>query len=181
MRKTILTPRGLSPQDIDFAVRDPTRHASGYLARYSLLNLFKKFLLDKELWGEYEGEWLRLRDHYVNGPAFGGLIGSARAFSSFLRDQLQPASALFSPNTKRLLESQQTIRTGKPIPMTLGWHLGYARGEAFFFKEGGGGGFHCEMRHYPRALGSVVMVNSTQFKTSRLLNQVDGHFLAKKF
>ena len=42
--------------------------------------------------------------------------------------------------------SKQTDGMGRPIPMTLGWHIG--NGTAYFFKEGGGGGFHSEMRVY---------------------------------
>lgn len=177
VREKILIPLNLSPRSMGFEIRDPARHATGYLARYSLMNLLKGFLTDKALWGGYEGEWLRLRSHYVNGPAFGGLVGSARAFSRFLQDQLHPASVLLRPQTKGLLESQQSTRNGKKIPMTLGWHLGETRGTRFFFKEGGGGGFHCEMRLYPQAgVGSVVMVNSAQFNTTRFLNRFDAAF-----
>ena len=33
--------------------------------------------------------------------------------------------------------------------MTLGWHVGILVGEQYFYKEGGGAGFHGEMRIYP--------------------------------
>ena len=61
--------------------------------------------------------------------------------------------------------------------MTLGWHIGETQGVRYFFKEGGGGGFHAEMRHYPtKGLASVFMVNSTQFDSSGFLNRVDSDF-----
>jgi hypothetical protein len=49
---------------------------------------------------------------------------------------------------------------------------------AYFFKEGGGGGFHSEMRIYPtKGIASVVMVNSTEFNSTKFLNRVDRAFL----
>ncbi len=61
--------------------------------------------------------------------------------------------------------------------MTLGWHVGRAAGAGYLFKEGGGGGFHGEMRLYPsRGIGSVVIANDTQFDASGFLGRVDGSF-----
>ncbi len=164
--------------ELDFVIRDPARHAKGYLAKYSLMNLLKGFVTDRKFWGGYEGDWLRLKSHYLNGPAFGGLVGSAQGFGRFLQDQLRDRSALFSARTKRLLEMQQTGRAGQLIPMTLGWHIGKANGAAHFFKEGGGGGFHSEMRIYPaRGIASVVMVNATEFNSTQFLNCMDRMLL----
>ncbi len=175
VRVNILRPLGLSAQEMDFVIPDLTRHANGYLAKYSLMNLIKGFITDSKLWDAYEGNWLRLKSHYVNGPAFGGLVGTARGFSRLLQDQLRTASVLFGPETKRLLETQQTNNAGASIPMTLGWHVGETRGVAYFFKEGGGGGFHSEMRLYStKGIASVVMVNSTEFNSTRFLNRVFG-------
>ena len=58
--------------------------------------------------------------------------------------------------------------------MTLGWHVGQVNGKAYFFKEGGGGCFHCEMRIYPaKAVASVVMANATEFNSREFLHRVD--------
>ena len=65
---------------------------------------------------------------------------------------------LFSDATRALFYSPQRTTGGTAIAMTLGWHLG----DGFFFKEGGGGGFHCMMRVYPvQGIGTVVMCNAT--------------------
>jgi len=62
--------------------------------------------------------------------------------------------------------------------MTLGWHVGEADGAVYFFKEGGGGGFHSEMRLYPTTgIASVVMANSAEFNSTKFLNRVDSVFL----
>ncbi len=182
VRANILLPLGLSTQEMDFVIPNPDRHANGYLAKYSLMNLMKRFVTDSKFWGDYEGKWLRLKSHYLNGPAFGGLVGTPRGFTRFLQDQLRTESVLFGPETKRLLESQQTNSAHEPIPMTLGWHMGETRGLVYFFKEGGGGGFHSEMRLYmTKGIASVVMVNSTEFNSTRFLNRVDGAFLESRY
>jgi D-alanyl-D-alanine carboxypeptidase len=178
VRSNILVPLGVDTQ-MAIGIPDPTNHASGYLARYSFTNLLKGFMTDGKFWGEYEGDWLRIKNHHLNGPAFGGLVGNARSFGRFLQDQLSAESALFSADTKDLLQAAQTTAAGAAVPMTLGWHVGQVNGEPYLFKEGGGGGFHAEMRIYPeRGIGSVVMVSSTDFDSTGFLNRVDQPFLA---
>jgi CubicO group peptidase (beta-lactamase class C family) len=178
VRANILKPLGLSAYEMDFVIPDPARHANGYLAKYSLMNLVRGFVIDRKFLGEYEGKWLRLKSHHLNGPAFGGLVGAAHGFSRFLQDQLRTESVLFGPETKRLLETRQTDNAGRLIPMTLGWHVGETDGAVYFFKEGGGGGFHCEMRLYPTTgIASVAMVNSAGFNSTKFLNRVDHMYL----
>lgn len=84
-----MVPLQLSEKEMNFIIPDPADHAKGYLAKYSLLDLLKGYLIDKELIGEYEGKWLHIKDHYLNGAAFGGLIGSSSSFAKFLQDQLK--------------------------------------------------------------------------------------------
>jgi CubicO group peptidase (beta-lactamase class C family) len=177
VRTHILEPLGLSGREMGFVVPDPARHAQGYLARYSLMNLVKGLVIDRAYIGEYTGRWLRLQDHYLDGAAYGGLVGTARAFACFLRDQLQLRSVLLDADSKRLLETPRFADTGRAIPMTLGWHVGRAAATDYLFKEGGGGGFHGEMRLYPaRQIASVVLANSTTFDSTRFLDHVDaGH------
>ena len=178
IRGNILQPLRLSAQEMDFVIPDESRHANGYLKKYSLMNLVKGFVIDRKFVGGYEGHWLRLNSHYLNGPAFGGLIGTARGFSRFLQDQLRGESVLFGLETKRLLETRQTDGAGRPIPMTPGWHVGETHGVAYFFKEGGGGGFHSEMRIYPtRGIATVVLANNTEFSSTDFLHRVDRTFL----
>ena len=152
-------------------------HAAGYLAKYSWFNLLKHLLIDDGLIGSYAGRWLQIRNHYPNGPAFGGLVGTAAGFGRFLQDQLGEHSRLFGDATRATFCEQQRTTAG-PIAMTLGWHIGSVGGVRFLYKEGGGGGFHSMMRLYPeRGIGSVVMVNATAFGVRALLDTVDATFL----
>lgn len=181
VRKNIFQPLQLPPDDINFIIADSTRHTKGYLAKYSLMNIVKGFVTDKAVWGKYEGNWLHIKDVYVNGPSFGGAIGSAKAFSRILQDLLAERSVLLNENSKRLLYSQQKTRSGKLIDMTLGWHIGILEGVQYFYKEGGGAGFHCEMRVYPTiGLASVIMTNNTSFNSRKQLSNIDEFFSLNK-
>jgi D-alanyl-D-alanine carboxypeptidase len=177
VKANILGKLNLSTQDMSFTIPDVTRHAKGYLAKYTFMNLIKSFVMDTKFFGDYEGRWLRLRNHHPNGPAFGGLVGTGRGFGVFLQDQLHTESVLFNAATKKIFETQQTNIEGQGISMTLGWNVGENQGARYLFKEGGGGGFHAEMRLYPlKGIASVVMVNDTQFDSSAFLNRVDSAF-----
>ena len=179
VKEHVFEPLGLSDEEIAFTVCDPKRHAKGYLARYSFMNAIKGLVTDRKFWGGYEGRWLRFNDHYLDGPAFGGIVASARAISIFLQDQLRTTSVLLGPEAKALLEMQQKDGRNRLIPMTLGWHIGTLSETRYLFKEGGGGGFHSEMRIYPsRRIGSVVMANDTEFRSTRFLNQKDRPYLS---
>jgi CubicO group peptidase (beta-lactamase class C family) len=172
----VLRPLEITPEELGYTIRNPAEHACGYLERYSFLNLIKSLVIDRALIGESAGRWVHVRDHYLNGPAFGGLVGSATGFAKFLRDQVQEHSRLIGDATRRLLAEPQRTTRG-PIAMTLGWHLASTSGAPFLFKEGGGGGFHSMMRVYPAyGIGTVIMANATAFDVRSTLNAVDPRF-----
>jgi D-alanyl-D-alanine carboxypeptidase len=178
MQRHVLAPLGLTARDAAFSISDASPHAKGYLSRGSFMNLVKGMLLDRELIGGSEGRWVNIRDHYLNGPAFGGLIATARAVTAFLQDQLADRSVLMSPRSRELFFSQQVSGGKAPVPMTLGWHVGELDGTRYFYKEGGGGGYHCDMRVYPEAgIASVIMVNETSSRCTRTQDSADRLFL----
>ncbi len=181
VRKNIIAPLQIPQTEMDFVIPNPDSHAKGYLAHFSFTNLVKGLVTDSKFWGEYEGNWLALKSNYLNSSATGGLLGTPHGFSLFLQDQLREESVLLKPETKNLLISQQTDMAGNPIPMTLGWHIGETDGILYYFKEGGGGGFHSEMRVYPSLnIATLVMVNSTDFSSNKFLNNVDSVFLNER-
>lgn len=180
VRQKIFQRLNITPNEIDFVIPSSQHHAKGYLPKWSFLNLFKSFVIDSKFVGEYEDGWLHINDHYLNGPSFGGIVGSARAIGVFLQDQLRDSSQLFARQTKALFFEQQKNNDGEPIDMTLGWHIGRSDGLQYFFKEGGGGGFHSEMRVYPsHGIASVVIANNTSFDAKGFLNTVDREFRHK--
>jgi CubicO group peptidase (beta-lactamase class C family) len=178
IRKNILQRLNVSSNEIDFDYSEAAPHAKGYLEKYSFMNLIKSFVTDKAVWGDYEDNWLHIKEVYVNGPAFGGAIGTARAFSAILRDLLAERSILLNNESRELLFTTQKTRSGKEINMTLGWHVRNLDGTRYFYKEGGGAGFHSEMRLYrSQGLASVLMTNQTSFNTRKALNKLDISFL----
>lgn len=180
IRKFIFKPLNISGGEIGFAIPDSEKHAKGYLAKYSLINIFKGFLIEENLVGENEGKWIHIHNHYLNGPAFGGLVTTAFASGKLLQDQLKKSSVLMSSEMKKTLYTQQTNNAGQRIDMTLGWHIGQVDGVIYYYKEGGGGGYHSEMRIYPtQGIGTVIMANKTNFKSRKFLNRMDMNFFPK--
>ncbi|MDO8925738.1 MAG: serine hydrolase domain-containing protein [Sideroxyarcus sp.] len=178
MTRHIFQPLKLKPEELGFNIANIVNHAHGYLEKYSLMNAVKGFLLDDWIWQEYEDGWLRISDVYLNGPAFGGAIGSASAFGRILQDLLGEHSALLSDASLKLLFEQSENSVHEQIEMTLGWHVKEVSGIRYFYKEGGGTGFHAEMRIYPgKGIGSVVMVNQTNFNSTKFLNQLDAEWI----
>jgi len=174
VRRSVIERLGVAPTDLSYAIENPDLHATGYLAKFSALNLIKRLVINRALIGAYAGRWLEIRSHYLNGPAFGGLVGTCRGFGAFLQDQLRPQSVLFSDRTRQLFYTPQQVSSGATVDMTLGWHIAATTGTRYFFKEGGGGGFHSMMRLYPDAgIATVVMANSTSFDVRGLLDRVD--------
>ena len=173
----ICAPLGIPAAALGFTIPDATRHAHGYLEKYSLLNVAKRLLIDRQFIGDYEGAWLRIEPHYLNGPAFGGLVGTARGFGVILQDQLRPRSVVLDSPVRELMYTPQRTLTGRVVPMGLGWHAGLGV-LPYFYKEGGGGGFHCEMRVYRvNRIATILMTNATGFDVKRCLNSLDRAFL----
>lgn len=169
----IFTPLGVEADQAGFDAPQKENHAAGYLPRWSWMNLIRPFLTDASVWRDYEGSWLRLNDHHVDGPGFGGLVASANAVATFLQDQLQQESAILSPTAQARFHEPQSGRDG-PIPMTLGWHIGDLDDVGYLFKSGGGPGYRAEMRLYPESgLASVILTNNGALDVGAALNQLD--------
>lgn len=176
--QAIFQPLNLKPGDIGFQISDETAHAKGYLKAWSFMGLFGRFLVDSSVLGENEKGWLHINNVYLNGPAFGGAIGTSNAFSSILQDLLSDQSVLLNEDTKPYLYQRQRLNSGAEIEMTLGWHIGELNGETYYYKEGGGAGFHSEMRIYPTTgIASVIMANRTSFNSRKILSEQDSHFV----
>ncbi|WP_046950958.1 serine hydrolase domain-containing protein [Leptospira santarosai] len=177
MASEIFKKLNIPDSEMGFSIPDGTKHVKGYLWKFSFFNLLKTFLLDSKFFGKYEGDWLHVRDHYLNGPPFGGIVSNAESVSVFLRDQLRNDSVLFSKDTKVLFYQQQNNNAGKPVEMSLGWHIQFLNGNRYYFKEGGGAGFHSEMRIYPElGIATVAISNDTEFNARTFLNETDVEF-----
>ncbi len=175
--ENIFKPLALSTDEAGFLIPN-NHHAKGYLKKWSFMNLLGRFFIDRDVLGDYEGRWLHIKNIYLNGPSFGGAIGTAESFGKILQDLLSEQSKLLQPKSKQLLYSQQVTKSEKKIAMTLGWHISQLNGETYYYKEGGGAGFHSEMRIYPESgLASVLMTNRTSFNSRKILSELDTNFV----
>jgi CubicO group peptidase (beta-lactamase class C family) len=181
MRQHVFTPLGAGPEELSCLIPDPAQHAQGYQKKYSLLGLFLYLMMDKALLAETEAGRFRIRPVYMNGTAYGGLIGTARGFARFLQDQLRTTSILFDAGAKTLFYAQQYNNRGEVIETTLGWHRGHIANVPYYGKPGGGPGFRSNIRIYPdQTLATVWFINETGVSESAInafTDELDRQFL----
>lgn len=152
--------------------------ATGYHKALSFGNLLLGFLLDKKRFmGESTGGWKPFLPAFVNGAAYGGLVGTPEAFIAFAQALLTPADTLLAPSLRREMWQENRLASGRLSGMSLGWFTGRLRGHDYVCHAGGGGGFYCELRLYPQLnRGSVLFCNRSGFSDERLLDRIDaGH------
>ena len=177
VHERVLSPLQIPHTEACFVIDDTSRLAAGYLREWSMMDIFKGWVMDDAFFGPYEDGWMRFNRHYLNGPAFGGLICTPRALATILQDLLQPHSLLLSDLARDYMMQHQRDPDGARIPMTLGWHTDPDQ-PGMYYKEGGGGGFHGMMRLYPdNGMASVVIVNATQFDAAEFLDVCDPLFM----
>jgi len=157
---------------LDFRINDHAVHATGYHPRYSFSNLLLSFFLDRKKFIQYNyGSWTAFNNFYVNGQAYGGLIGNVAGLASYL--QLYLSKKMFSN-----VETQQLMFTDQKGGMTLSWFTGTLNGQRYLCHAGGGGGYYCEIRIYPGLnMASALLRNRSSFSDLRLLNKIDSKFI----
>jgi len=149
--------------------------ATGYQKAFSFGNFLLGFLLDKAKFrGEKTEGWVSLRPFYVNGSAYGGLIGRPGAFVAFAQDLLKLDGVVLPPKYRQEMFQENHLNSGKASGMCLGWFCGLLDGRRYVTHAGGGGGYYCELRIYPESgLGSIIMTNRTGFSDERMLDKLD--------
>ena len=175
IREHIIKPIANPASEMDFKVPDIGRHATGYHKKNSFSNLILGFFLDKsKFMDSAEGIWKPFKLNYVNGAAYGGLVGTPDAFVRYIQALLQPQSNIISQEHKQLLFTENHTNNGKPTGMCLSWYTGLLNGNRYYTHAGGGGGYYCELRIYPeKGVGSVIMFNRTGMTDERYLDNVD--------
>jgi CubicO group peptidase (beta-lactamase class C family) len=163
---------------LDFTIPDTLNHAHGYIKRWSLLNFGLNFVFDKNKYMEntYDG-WNQFKYFYINGYSFGGLIGNARGFAKYLHALLIDNLLIKNDERIKLFEIQRT-NDGKTIKPCLSWFRGELGTDIYYTHSGGGGGYYCEIRIYPKKkIASVIMFNRTGVSEERILDNIDKFFL----
>ena len=174
----ILERIGIPPSELGFAL-EPGRHALGYHRRASLTYPILGFLIDrKAVLAEHANGWHAFRPYFMNGAAYGGLVGTADGFARYLQALLDAHNAVLSTDSRRMLFSENVLASGNASGMAASWFTGSLEGEPFFDHAGGGGGYYAEIRLYPGiGRGSVLLMNRTGMKNDRLLDRIDREFI----
>jgi CubicO group peptidase (beta-lactamase class C family) len=138
-------------------------------------------MLPRWVFGKRSDGFVALNRFYLNGAAYGGLIGSAEDAAVFLQSHLNGGAVdgkrILSPESVRMM---QTITARSPrLAVGLGWFRRKERRNSEHFVEhlGGGGGYFNVMRIYPeKAIGVVMMGNSTSYDHNAILNALADCF-----
>jgi CubicO group peptidase (beta-lactamase class C family) len=175
VREHILAPLGMTHSDFSYGPEMTIDAATGYQSRLSPLTPALRMLLPDGITGTNQGRFLSFRPFYVEGAAYGGLIGSVKDAARFMSVHLNGGSVngvrLLSPDG---VAQMQTIASkGGKMDVGLGWFRRHTRrkGEEGYLEHlGGGGGFFNLMRIYPdRGLGVLIMGNVTSYDQERLV------------
>jgi D-alanyl-D-alanine carboxypeptidase len=176
--ENILEPLGLSAEYLGFVLQD-SRQATGYHRRNSFSYVLLGLFLSKSKYMEPAANgWRAFRPYYLNGAAYGGLIGTADGFARYVQALLDPESGLLSEESRHLLFSENILDGGKSSGVSLSWFRGELDHDVYYAHAGGGGGYYAEVRIYPELQrGSVILFNRTGMSDERFLDRVDRHLI----
>eukprot|EP01083_Nonionella_stella_P186449 682479_1 len=150
----------------DFAADDDI--ATGYIHKWSIMKALLMFLcgrsMYKELLGDKVGNIQALNPFELDSSSIGGIIGSVEQFAKFVEFQMNGNDeVLDSKYLKEMQKEQQLGIVGieSKYGVGYGWKIGKTLDDRMFINhEGGGPGFHSEMRIYPEYdCGIVICCN----------------------
>lgn len=163
----VFRPVGVSAADATFELPPRSMTAVGHTRQLSPMTLVLWAMTPGCYWDTAHGGWSRSARLRPHGRAYGGLYGNAAALGRVLQDLLRPDSRLLSAAGRARLFEPQHVRDGQPIAGALGWVIGELKGARYFGKQGGGFGFHGNMRIYPDlGLATVLLANRTELTPS---------------
>jgi len=172
IKENIIENLGIKPDHLGFEIGKTNKHARGYIKRFSFYNLILSLFIDKAKYmGKPEGGWKPFKNYYVNGAAYGGLIGTSDAFVKYIQELLKSDCRLITDGYKKLLFTENLTSERKPSGMCISWFSGQLNGRKYFTHAGGGGGYYVEIRIYPDSgIGSLVFFNRTGMSDERFLD-----------
>ena len=173
IRERLLQP--LEMTSTDFMVRDPSLAATGYQPRWNAMTLLLPLMLPRGLLGHSYGRYIAFHPFYVNGAAYGGLVGSVADAARFAALHLNGGTIDSTRvlSEKSVAKMQHLSATGPDLDIGLGWFRKRSdslRGETFVEHLGGGAGYFNVMRLYPdKQTAIVVMGNTTTYNQGAVI------------
>lgn len=169
VRRRVLEPLGMSRTGFVYPSED---RALGHHRAGRLAGLAARAIVPRSIGLQRSGRFLRLDPFYVDGPAYGGLVGSVIDAAKFLHGHV--SGGILSNDG---MEAMRDIRhRGRPVDTGLGWfRTPQSRKKGLDVVEhlGGGVGFYNLMRLQPeKHSGVVVMGNATRHGVLELADDV---------
>jgi CubicO group peptidase (beta-lactamase class C family) len=169
VRNEILLPLGMARTGFSYPEVRGDGRATGYQPLWPPLTPLLRAALPRGVVGQRQGKYVAFNPFYVNGPAYGGLVGdvdeAARLVMLHLNGARVGDERLLS--TESVAEMQRLTPRGGKRDFGLGWfrpRKARQKHPAFVEHLGGGAGFWNVMRIYPEeSLGLVVMGNTTSY------------------
>jgi CubicO group peptidase (beta-lactamase class C family) len=169
VQQHLLTPLGMATTDFVYRPQMEAEAATGYQLRRSPLTPLYRLMLPPGIVGSNQGRFLSFNRFVVDGPPYGGLIGTVEDAGRFLALHVGGGSvgdgAVLSPESVRAM--QEITATGRKLEVGLGWfryRSAPRQGPHFLEHTGGGGAFFNMMRIYPDlGFGLVVMGNASSY------------------
>ncbi len=173
VRSQILEPLSMTHTGFDYEhLGDDV--ATGYQRRLSPMTPLFRIMLPKGIIGKRAGRYISFNRFCVDGPPYGGLIGSAREAARFMTAHVNGGEVdgvrLLTPESVREMQTIQA--SGRKLEAGFGWFRrgkDKSGGASHVEHLGGGGGFWNMMRIYPeRRIGVLAMGNATSYDHARI-------------
>ncbi len=165
VRQNLLAPLGMTRTDFVYRPDLKATAATGYQLRLSPLTPLYRLMLPKGIVGPNAGRFVSFNRFIVDGPPYGGLIGTAEDAGRFLALHVGGGGTVLSPEGVEAM--QEITARGRKLDVGLGWfryRSAPTTGPRFLEHTGGGGAFFNMMRIYPgESLGVVVMGNASSY------------------
>lgn len=157
----------------------PERHATGYTRRLSAIGLLVALLPDPPRLRSREGAWIRYDPFYLDGAAYGGLVGNARGWAPLLEAIARADDRLLPTRWYETFFAPQSLASGRTSGHALSWFTGRLARHDYRCHAGGGPGYGAEIRVYPElGAASALLCNTTFVTDTRMLDRLDACWLA---
>ena len=159
----VFSPLSVGPRDAGFELGTRDEMATGHSPRWGLTTFALAWMAPSSYWAEPHGGFRRAARLSHHGRGYGGLFCNASALAAVLQDLLRDEPLLMSRRTRDAMFTPQRTSGGEVLSMTLGWVTGETAGARYFGKQGGGLGFHGNVRIYPdKGVATVFLANRTE-------------------
>ena len=161
----VLEPLGATRTGFSFPAEERHAWSEGAHPRRDPLLPLMRLLVPRWAFGPAAGKWRLFNPFYLDGAAYGGLVGpvgdaALLAAAHLGRGALGERRIL---SAESATEMQRIVTPGKRYDLGLGWlrpHRDSERGLTWIQHLGGGGGYGAVMRLWPdRGRGVVAMAN----------------------